>query len=194
MYRLSYIFIILAVFVSGCSLNHEIQVSPTLSQIHIAEPSRKIHKKVGYYISQKDRASVTEMPAAVGETISYKPYKESEVAFNTVLTKVFDRVYSIKSMDDEDYIKSKNISYIFIPKIVTRSQSDNILSWVPTQFTFKLICKAVNPEGKVIWKDESKAIGTNDAFSGNDFSLAARRASGKAFVSIMKKITNSKEF
>jgi hypothetical protein len=94
-----------------------------------------IDKNVAYFISQENHLKQVTTPGGGGDKVTYKPYADTEVALNTVLSKMFSRVYSLNSVDDQQYIDDKNISYIFVPKLTTNSSSSSMLTWPPTNFT-----------------------------------------------------------
>ncbi len=182
-----YLVIIALVLFSGCA--HNIQLTPDLSKLRNAESNSTIDKNIAYYISAEDKIKEVTTPGGGGDKVTYKPYADSESALNTVLLRMFSKVYSMKFLEDEKYIKEKNINYIFIPKITTDSSSSSILSWPPTEFTISLSCKVVNVEGKTIWEKTLQSKG-NAEFSEfkSDFSLAARRASESVFINLLEEL------
>ncbi len=178
--------------ISGCT--HNIQMNPNLDEIRSVEIQRTIDKNVGYFISQSDKAKSVATPGGGGDKVGYKPYADSEAALNTVLSKIYAKVYSVPSLDDQEYLKSKNISYIFTPEIVTDSSSSSAFTWPPTDFSVELTCTAVDPAGKTIWS--KKVVGEGVAqFSEfkSDFSLSARRATADAFKKLMQEISSAEE-
>ena len=112
--------IILMLFAVGCA--HSINITPAVGSIDASGISR-INKNVGYYISPEDLARQVVTGGGGGDSVKYFPYKESEPALKQVLLNTFGEVHALKSPSDTGFIASKNISYIFIPTIVTDSSS-----------------------------------------------------------------------
>lgn len=187
-----YIAFISLVVVSGCS--HNIQLTPDLAKLRQLETNTSIEKNVAYYISQENKNKQVTTPGGGGDKVTYKPYADSEAALNTVLSRIFSRVYSIKSIDDTQYINEKNISFIFIPELTTNSSSSSALTWPPTEFTMNLACKAVNTDGEVVWEKTIESVG-NSEFSEfkSDFSLSARRASESLFADFLKEVVSEEK-
>lgn len=183
----------LSVLITGCA--HTIQINPAMDELYAVEASKKIDKTVGYYIPATDKEKEVITPGGGGDDVKYQPYKDSEAALNIALSKVFSHVYAVDSLSNADYLKSKNISYIFKPKITTNSSSDSALTWPPTSFTYELSCTAVNAEGKEVWAKTVKTEGKAE-FSEfkSDFSLSARRASLSAYKELINEIQNSDAF
>lgn len=174
------------VIITGCT--HQIQISPDLSVIR-SESTTKSSTNVGYYISPADLNTEVESPGGGGDDISYFPYKDTETALKTILAQKFNKVYGLKSKDNDPIIENKNIKFIFSPKITTDSSSESAFTWPPTDFTIELTCIAYSANGKQIWKET--VIGKGHAEYGefmSDFSLSAQRASQLAFILMRDKI------
>ncbi len=75
----------------------------------------RIEKNVGYYISPENLNKSVVTPAGGGDKVKYLPYKESEPVLKTILANIFFNVYQVPSLDDPQFISSRNISYVFIP-------------------------------------------------------------------------------
>jgi hypothetical protein len=180
-----------AMFVVGCA--HQINITPPLNTLE-GDNSTKVNKTVGYYISPADRAKEVETPGGGGDKVKYLPYQESEPALNKVLSNIYTDVVSVPSLDDKQFIASKNIAYIFVPSIVTDSGSDSAMTWPPTRFTVTLDTKAIGPDGNVRWQQKVTGQGKAE-FSEfkHDFSLSARRANKQAFQNLQQAIRNSAE-
>jgi len=187
-----YLVFVSLIVLSGCA--HNIQLTPDLAKLRQAESNSVIDKNVAYYISVEDKVKQVTTPGGGGDKVTYKPYADTEAALNTVLSKVFQRVYSISSIDDTKYINEKNISFIFVPKIITNSSSNSLFTWPPTEFTINLTCKALNTKGQTIWEKTLQSKG-NAEFSEfkSDFSLAARRASEALFAELLREIANAEQ-
>lgn len=178
---------------TGCS--HKISIDPSLEKIRATTIENKIDVNVGYYISKHNKKLKVITPGGGGDKVEYMPYKDTESAFNTILSKVFNRVYSLKSFNDKAYIESKDIRYIFTPTIKTNSSSDSAFTWPPTKFTVALKCEAVSLDGTKIWEETTYEEGNAEysEFKEN-FSLSAQRATEKAFQSMLNKLKKSNSF
>jgi hypothetical protein len=192
---LKLIIIALIGVISGCA--HGIQLTPNLDDLHNTdvEVENKINKNVAYYISQQDMETEVITPGGGGDKVKYYPYRDTEAALDTMLSKVFNHVYSIPLIKQAAFIQEKNISYIFKPSIKTDSSSDSIFTWPPTHFTFELTCTATDPSGNEVWSKKVKAEGNAeyDEFKKN-FSLSARRASEEAFKLMLAELLNANYF
>jgi hypothetical protein len=187
-----YLFLVSLFILSGCA--HDIQMNPNLNSLRQIEINSVIDKNVAYFISVENKEKQVTTPGGGGDKVAYKPYADSEGALITVLSKTFAKVYPINSIDDTKYIKEKNISFIFIPEILTNSSSSSAFTWPPTEFTISLSCKAINTKGLTIWEKTFQSKG-NAEFSEfkSDFSLAARRASEALFVDVLKEIAKEEQ-
>jgi hypothetical protein len=192
---LKLIIIALIGIISGCA--HGIQLTPNLDDLHNThvEVENKINKNVAYYISQQDRDTEVITPGGGGDKVKYYPYKDTEAALNTMLSKVFNHVYSIPLIKQAAFIQEKNISYIFKPSIKTDSSSVSFLTWPPTHFTFELTCTATDLSGNEVWSKKVKAEGNAEygEFK-KDLSLSARRASEEAFKLMLAELLNANYF
>lgn len=181
------------IFLGACS--HNIQLTPPLDDIRGIDVTNRVGKNVGYYISEEDKKKEVTTPGGGGDDVSYFPYQDTEAALNTILSKVFSRVYSIKNINDVGYQTEKNISYIVKPVIKTDSSSSSFMTWPPTKFTFDLSLTAVDLKGNSVWQKTVSATGEAefDEFK-SDFSLSARRATDNAFQEMLHALINAKEF
>ena len=192
---LKLIIIALIGIISGCA--HGIQLTPNLDDLHNTdvEVENKINKNVAYYISQQDMDTEVITPGGGGDKVKYYPYRDTEAALDTMLSKVFNHVYSIPLIKQAAFIQEKNISYIFKPSIKTDSSSDSILTWPPTHFTFELTCTATDLSDNEVWS--KKVIAEGNAEYGEfkeDLSLSARRASEEAFKLMLAELLNANYF
>ena len=192
---LKLIIIALIGVISGCA--HGIQLTPNLDDLHNTdvEVENKINKNVAYYISQQDMETEVITPGGGGDKVKYYPYRDTEAALDTMLSKVFNHVYSIPLIKQAAFIQKKNISYIFKPSIKTDSSSDSILTWPPTHFTFELTCTATDLSDNEVWSKKVKAEGKAEygEFK-EDLSLSARRASEEAFKLMLAELLNANYF
>ncbi len=184
---------IAVLLLTGCSNN--IVITPPLDEIGQTSIENRIDANVGYYISKVDKNKEVNTPGGGGDSVSYTPYKDTESALNTVLSKVFNNVYPLKTLHDKEYIRLKNIKYIFIPTINTNSSSDSSLMWPPTNFTFVLKCQAINVDDEVVWEKTiySEGYASFSEFKNNS-SLSAQRATEKAFKTMLIKLKQTDKF
>lgn len=175
----------------GCS--HPMVITPYIENLPI-ENDKKVNKNVGYFISKADRSRRVTTPGGGGDEVEYSPYKDIESALHKILINVYKDAYKLKSATDANEIKEKNISYVFIPKIVTHSSSPSFLTWPPTDFSIELTTKTLNKKGQEIWSNKTTGKGhaEYEEFI-SDFSLSARRASEKVFKKLQKEIESSKQ-
>lgn len=193
-YLIRVIAVFALVFTIGCA--HQINITPPLNTLD-ADGISKIDKNVGYYISPDNLSKevIKWVNYQGGDNVKYFPYKESEPALNKILSNIFAKVYPLATADDNQFILSNDISYVFIPKIETNALAKNILFWLPTNFTVFLDCKALDNSGSVIWEKNVKGEGEAVyAESKHDYSLAARRAVKKAFSMLQEEIIKSGVF
>ncbi|MFT3929758.1 MAG: hypothetical protein QM709_05580 [Spongiibacteraceae bacterium] len=173
--------------ITGCA--HNIQITPVVDNLRNGAVKAKSELNVGYYISPEDKAKVVTSPGGGGDKISYSPYKDTEEALNTVLSKTYKKVYSVSSLSDKDFVAQKQITYIFKPQLTTTSSSKSAFTWPPTDFSLTITCVAVDSNGNEVWKDTVTGSGHAefDEFK-KDFPLAARRASEAAFKQLQEKL------
>ncbi len=192
-YKLLVASILAIMILTGCS--HNISIDPSLEEIRATTVENKIDINVGYYISKHNKKLKVTSPGGGGDNVEYSPYKDTESALNTILLKVFNRVYALKSFNDKEYIESKSIKYIFTPTIKTNSSSTSAFTWPPTKFTVALTCEAVSLDGSKVWEETIYEEGNAeyDEFKEN-FSLSAQRATEKAFQSMLNKLKKSNSF
>jgi hypothetical protein len=86
-------------------------------------------------------------------------------------------VVKLDAPPDEATARSKGISYLVTPQIVTDSSSPSIVTWPPTDFSMTLTCTVTDPSGKVIAAPVVRGSGhaEYDEFKHN-LGLAAQRA------------------
>ena len=187
------IFVLAMTLLTGACA-HPLVITPDTSKFDRANVKQS-HLKAGYYISDVDRKTEVTTPGGGGDKVKYKPYEQLEPALQKVLSNKFSRVYAMKSPNDSAEIKSKGISYVFIPKITTTSSSSSAFTWPPTKFTVTMDCRAVNNSGSVAW--EKHLTGTGEAkfkeFKYN-FSLSAQRASYNTFKMLEKMLNEEPKF
>jgi hypothetical protein len=172
----------------GCA--HSIVITPDASKL--TQVTKQSTNKVGYYISDEERARKVITPGGGGDKVEYAPYKELESGIYRVLNNVFSSVDQLKSESDKTYIADKKINFVLRPSITTNSSSSSLLTWPPTMFEVTIEIKATDSSGKVVWQDKVTGKG-NAEFSEfkSDFSLAAKRASEAALVELQRKLIAS---
>lgn len=185
--------IIVAAALLGAGCAHQINITPPLSTLD-AKDIVRIDKVVGYYISPADLRKEVETAGGGGDKIKYLPYQESEPALRRVLDNVFAKVVSLASLDDEPFLASNKVAYVFVPTIATDSASDSLFTWPPTRFTLTLDCRALDATGATVWQATVRGQGSAefDEFK-HDFSLAARRASKDAFLRLQQQLNTARE-
>jgi hypothetical protein len=176
----------------GCA--HSINITPPMNTL-TKEGIVKIDKNAGYYISPENMQKEVTTPGGGGDSVKYVLYKESEPALKKVLSNIFNQVFEVPSPTDANFIASNKIFYIFTPEFTTDSSSPSPFTWPPTKFTMKIDCKATDGSGAVIWQTHVEDEGTAEygEFK-NDFSMAARRATQKAFLKLQDEILKSGKF
>lgn len=161
--------------ITGCA--HPLNISPDIAKIEQGKTAKPINKSVGYYISSENKEKAVKTPGGGGDSVTYQPYKDIEVAFYKMLSNVFKNVTPLKSPTDVDSISKNSIDYIITPEINTNSSSPSPFTWPPTKFTVDLTCNIADKNGKVIGKTTVSGDGAAE-FSEfkSDFSLSGRRA------------------
>ena len=134
-------------------------------------------KKVAYVMTDSDRAKEVTTAGGGGDKVSYFPYRDLEKVIRDALRAVYSDVFVIKSASDTEAIKTYGVSYVFVPEIMTTSDSPSLLTWPPTKFGIDLTCRVTDAEGKAITQVRAQGNGTAE-FSEfmKDFGLAGRRA------------------
>lgn len=188
-----YLLLAAAVFLSGCA--HKIQITPPLEDIRNAPLAEQYSGNAAYYISAENRAKAVITRGGGGDHITYAPYKETEAALNTILSRTFKRVYSLPSLADTAFIAEKEIRFVFTPLIHTDSSSTGIFTWPATDFTFELTCMVVDAEGNEVWEKTvtGKGHADFDEFM-KDLGLSGRRAAEAAYLEMMQEISKAGVF
>ena len=173
----------LLMLVTGCA--HQIEINPN-SQ-NITKIKKKSSKVAGYFISKEDKQIKVTTPGGGGDKITYMPYRDIEAAFYSVLSDKYQNVFLIDAISNTAFIKDKNISIIFEPKIVTTSSSSSPFTWPATNFTVKLTTKVYDKNSNLIWEKttDSEGVAEFDEFK-SDFSLSSRRAVEKSLNQLIK--------
>ncbi len=184
---------IITLITTGCT--HKIDMGPNVDKVTDSVLNvKKRDYNVAYTIRSFDQDKYVVTPGGGGDDVGYSPYNDTETAFRSVLVKVFKKVYKIE-LNDKKTMIDKDIRFVFTYSLETDSSSDSAFTWPPTKFTISLNCKAVDKNGEQVWEDTiyDEGNATFNEFKSN-FSLAAQRASEKAFSQLLEKINNSSNF
>jgi hypothetical protein len=177
-----------AFIITGCA--HTIVISPDISKIERDKNAQPIQKNVGYYIVG-DREKEVVTPGGGGDKVTYKPYKDIEAGFHTMLTNVFKNVYALKS--DKDVEISKNdLSYIIALEVTTNSSSPSLFTWPPTIFDVTLNCNIKDERDRNITSLTVTGDGRAefDEFK-SDYGLAGKRATQDALIKLQRTLLDS---
>lgn len=179
---------VVAMFCGGCA--HQFSISPNLDKIASDVVQPKIEQSVGYFISAQNRALEVTTPGGGGDSVKYFPYADLELGLARVLSNVFSTAYAVKDLEDQAYLQSKNIVFIFTPTITTTSSSRNFHFWPPTDFSVSIDCVAVDANQREVWKTSVTADGGLIAVRDilKDRALAAKTAGEKALSDLQNKI------
>jgi len=162
---------------SACAHTIVITPTPTAMQTSMKAPTpvAKVDKHVAYVIAPSDRDVEVTTPGGGGDKISYRPYRDMETVFYSVLSDVFTKVTQVGSAADA--AKTPGIDYVLVPSLSTTSSSASMLTWPPTDFSITIDTKALNAGGTQIWEGSvtGKGHAEFDEFK-KEFPLAARRA------------------
>ncbi len=178
----------------GCA--HPITITPNLSTIDRKDVT-PIDKNAGYFISDQDRENKVITPGGGGDKVEYTPYKDIEPALQKVLSNLFAKVYKVPSPEDTKFIADNDLAFVFVPRVQTTSSSSGIMTWMATDFTLILDCKAIDRSGKVVWEDSISKSGHaefNEMMETGDYQLSSRRASEAVFLSLQEQLNSNATF
>jgi hypothetical protein len=175
----------------GCA--HPISMNPDLASVQ-SKAITPINKKVGYYISDANRALEVTTAGGGGDKVRYFPYRDIEPGLYKALAEVFTGVAKIKNPQDAGDLSRNDISLVILPELSTTSSSPSPLTWPPTQFTVTLACTVTDPAGRAVHKLSVTGNGSAefDEFKTN-FSLAAVRATNDALSRLIKALGEAPE-
>ena len=181
-------------FSSGCA--HQIEIAPDLGKIMNENPTEKIDKAVGYYISAEKRQLSVTTPAGGGDSVKYNPYLVIEPGFNLILSKIFTAAYRIDDLNDQTFMQEKKIHWVFTPTISTNSSSRNAFFWPPTDFSMTINCIASDQDQAQIWNETVQADGDVIPVSEilKDHGLAGKSAAANALHKLYLKLQAAPEF
>lgn len=171
---------------------HPISLEPT--KLPERSEASLVPKKVGYAISDANRAKEVTTPGGGGDKVSYYPYRDMEKALRTALRAVYQDVSSVKSASDLAGIKEAGLAYVFTPEITTTSSSPSPFTWPPTQFGADVSCTVTDAQGAVVAKVRANGEGKAE-FSEfkSDFSLSARRAVADAMEKLVAEVKRNEK-
>ena len=186
MYKMLRALVLLPVILLA-SCAHTIVISPKMDALPAANKT-KINKNVGYYISNIDMGKKVQTPGGGDSRIEFMPYRDLESLFYTALANEYKGVYKLDAADNASEIKSKNISYVFVPKINTKSFS-KAPTWQPTDFFVSFSTKIYDPNGKLVWHILARGWGHAklEEIQKNP-QVSAQRASEGVFINLQDNI------
>lgn len=185
MIKLKYLLLVASVYLAGCA--HPIVISARTDKLPQSSTA-PVQKNVGYYIAASDKTLEVESEGGGGDKIKYKPYEDLDAGIYKVLLNTYKNVIKLQSIEKQNVI-SNNVTYVFIPKIITKSSSTGVFTWPATDFEIELTMQAHDHNGAILWTKAVKGKGHAefDEFK-HDFQLSARRASEELLANLQKEI------
>ncbi len=178
--------LLVAAVLSGCA--HPVMIAPALAKLERrADAKPKIKANVGYVLNDAQRSQTFETLGGGGDKVTSTPYRDLETGFYKMLTNVFNNVAILKKADDQDAIRTNQLSYLITPRVVPTSSSSSVLTWPPTDFSVDLTCDISDANGKLI--DTKRVVGKGHAeFSEfkSDFGMSGKRAMEDALLQMQK--------
>ncbi len=173
----------------GCA--HKIVISPDIKKIsRDAGTASRINANVGFFIPAEAMGLEVTTPGGGGDNVRYFPYRDIEVAYQIMLSNVFENAIKLRSAFDADELKMNQISFVFTPEVITNSGSTGFFTWPPTNFTVDLTSKIRESSGRMNGTPRSIGNGHVDGlmeFNG-DFGLAGRRAMTDALLKMQRSL------
>lgn len=142
---------------SGCA--HNITISGDSTELMKTEKTEQIDKVVRLLITDEQRAKDVTSPGGGGDKVTYKPYRDLKFPIYLGLSRTFKQVVKLNAMPDEATARSKGISYLVAPEIVTDSSLASLLTWPPTDFSVTLVCTVTDPTGKQVAAPQIRGTG-----------------------------------
>lgn len=181
-------FVVSTMLIFGCA--HPIAITPTST---IERPDKPLVKKnVAYVMTDADREKQVTTEGGGGDKVSYYPYKDLEKAIRDALRVVYADVSVVQSQNNIDALKTRNVSYVFVPEITTTSDSPSYFTWPPTKFRVEMNANVTDAKGNFITR--IRVVGTGNAefseFKGN-FGLAGSRAADDFSGKLVDEIKNN---
>lgn len=171
---------------------HPVKISPQLTLT--SDRSRLVDKKVGYRITDAQRALQVTSAGGGGDKISYYLYRDLESGLFDTLSSVFSAVYVLPDASSQQFIVDKNISFVFTPVMDSESSSKNVLMWNPTDFTLRLRASALDASGQEVWSRDF--VGTGRAAAGGSLveTPAAQAAAADVFGQLQRALLDEPVF
>lgn len=135
-----------------------------------------VAKKVGYVITDADRAKQVTTPGGGGDKVSYFPYRDIEKSLREALRSVYQDVTSLPAATPAA-AGPAGVAFVFTPVITTTSSSPSAFTWPPTKFSTEIACTVTDAQGGPVtqFKVTGNGAAEFDEFK-SDHSLSARRA------------------
>jgi hypothetical protein len=135
-----------------------------------------VAKKVGYVMTDADRAKQVTTPGGGGDQVSYFPYRDMEKPIREALRSVYQDVTSVPAAG-EVAARAAGVAYVFAPQITTTSSSPSALTWPPTKFSAEISCTVTDAQGALVaqFRVSGDGVAEFDEFK-SDHSLSARRS------------------
>lgn len=135
-----------------------------------------VAKKVGYVITDADRARQVTTPGGGGDKVSYFPYRDIEKSLREALRSVYQDVTSLPAATPAA-VGPAGVGFVFTPVITTTSSSPSAFTWPPTKFSTEIACTVTDAQGAQIaqFKVTGDGAAEFDEFK-SDHSLSARRS------------------
>lgn len=177
-----------ALLAGGCA--HPLSIQPNLANL-AGSPGAKADKRVGLLVAEEDRKREVTTPGGGGDKVTYFPYRDMETAIYFALTESFASVSRVSSKADPK-LQSEKLNFVVVPRLVTNSSSDSLLTWPPTQFSIELTCNVTDAAGAPV--TEVRVVGdgraTFDEFK-RETSLAASRAAEDVVQKLIRALRES---
>lgn len=181
--------LLLTLLFAGCS--HPVKISPQLAMARA--DARLIDARVGYHITDVQRALQTTSDGGGGDKISYYPYRDLEPAFYETLSSVFAAVFVVPDTGSREFIADKQLRFVFKPEFETSSSSSNVIFWNPTDFVIRLTATAFDAAGQQVWTRLISASGKAPAGGSIVETPSAQAAANQLFVDLQSQLLNSPE-
>lgn len=197
MLRLSALILSLGLL-TGCA--HSISIHPELTDIAAPATAKPIPKRVAFYMAESTRNTTVTTPGGGGDSVTYKPYEDLEVALIKMLKNTFASAIRLPEPPNYMDLRQRNIDYLVTALITTNSSSPKSTMWAPTEFTLTLQCKLVDvTSGAAVSKEVvgkgkfDHAAETTSSVPTPPGSQAARRAALVALVQMQQTLLDAAE-